>query len=113
MSLGPAVPPGVRLTVVSAVGATEALITKVAAIPWATTSFTDWIVRTGVVVRGAIAGRNAVSVPTVPTRRIDVVDAAGGGPIVRPAESAAPSLYPDPCASATVTDWGVAGVELG
>ena len=92
MSPEPAVPPDVRFTVVSVVGADDALITKVAGAPCATSSSTDWMVSTGVVVRGATAGRNAVKVPWTSPPELDRDVCAGGGPIVRPAESPAPSL---------------------
>src|SRR5580698_9228640 len=80
MSPEPAVPPDVRLTVVSLVGAVEAVITKVAGAPCATSSSTDWMVSTGVVVRGAMAGRNAVKVPWTTPLELDLDVWAAGGP---------------------------------
>ena len=77
---------------VSALGATDALITKVAAIPWETSSSTDWMVSTGVVIRGAMAGSNAVRTPWGPAEEPARLVWAGGGPMVNPAESFVPSL---------------------
>src|SRR5271165_1252969 len=107
-----AVPPGVRLTVMSLLEDWEAVITNVAGLPWTTVSFTDWIVSVG---PGIIGRTTAVRVPSpaCPPVDTDVVAAPAGGPMTRPAEAWKPSLYPVPCSSDTVTDSGVAGVELG
>src|ERR1700722_8729750 len=59
MSLSSAVPPESRLTVRSAPGAADAVITNEAGVPSDTTAPTDWMVRFGVVMWGRTDSRVA------------------------------------------------------
>ena len=92
MSLLPAVPLEVRLTVRAALGAESAVITKEAGWPWGTWLSTDWIVMPGRDV-GHLGPVRAEGRPggTAPRRRTAVVCAAGG-PMISPAEFWVPTL---------------------
>ena len=109
---GPAVPPDVRSTVRSEVGAGDALMTNVAGWPATTWSDTDWMVSVG--VPGGVTCDTSASTAWVDVlAAVNDAEGASGGPMTRPAVDWLPNSYPVPCSSETVTDCGVAGVEFG
>ncbi len=115
MSLLFAVPPDDRFTVMSVALDADAVIRKVAGVPSDTTAFVDWILSTGTAsgVTVASSPRNAVSTPWWVTPLVAAVVCAPPGPMMRPADVSLPSVYPEPCASETVTDCDATGVAPG
>ena len=93
MSGCPAVPPVVRFTVRALAGAADAVITKVAGSPWA-----HLVVHRldredgGVTWAGSSVGYDAVGGAAARVAGATEVVCAAGGPMIRPAESWAPSL---------------------
>ena len=65
MSSLPAVPLESKFTVSALADTAEALITNAAAEPWRTSSSSDWMVTSGMVVRGAMSGWKLVSTPSM------------------------------------------------
>jgi hypothetical protein len=81
MSLLSAVPPDMRLTVMSLALAAVAVITNAAGVPSETSASTDWIESVGVVSWA----RSAVKMPWWTTPVVFAVVCPGGGPIMSPA----------------------------
>ena len=72
--------------------AADAVITKVAGIPWATWSSSDWMVRTGV-MRGPSPVWASVRVaPPTPVPVVAPIVWGVGGPMMRPADMSSPRV---------------------